>query len=127
MEISKLAKGKCILYNEKPYRIKDIKSVVVSKHSHTRTKVELEDIFTGAPLSLNLSPHENVREVDIPRKHGQFIARIGDDIVHVMDSFSYETFDAAIEEELLEELTEGDEIIFVDYDNVKKVIGKKGN
>lgn len=125
-EISKLAKGSCIIYNEKPYRIKDIRSVVISKHSHTRTKVELEDVFTGSPLNLNLSPHDHVKEIDVPRKRGQLIAIIGEGIVHVMDTFSYETFDAGIDNELLNELTEGDEIIFVEYDGAKKVVGKKG-
>ena len=127
MEASKLGKGRCILYNEKPYRIKDVRNVVVSTHSHTRTKIELEDVFTGAPLSINLPPHESVREVDIPRKRGQLVAKIGEDIVHVMDMFSYETFDAAIDKDLLEEVVEGDEIFFIDYENIKKVIGKKGN
>ena len=73
MEIGKTKKGTCILYNEKPYRIKDVRNVVVSTHSHTRTKVELEDVFTGVPLSLNLSPHEHVREV---------LARVRGDLFH---------------------------------------------
>ena len=125
-EINKLGKGRCIIYNDKPYRIKNVRSVVVSTHSHTRTKVELEDVFTGSPLNLNLSPHEHVKEVDILKKRGQLIARIADDIAHVMDSVSFETFDAGIDKDLLEDLTEGDEIIFVEYDGAKKVIDKTG-
>ena len=124
-EISKLGKGRCIIYNEKPYRIKDIRSVVIAKHSHARTKVELEDVFTGEPLSLNVPPHENVKEVEILRKRGQLIAKIGDNSVHVMDTVSFETFDAGIDKELLAELTEGDEIIFVEYEGAKKVLDKK--
>ena len=125
-EVSKLAKGRCIIYNDKPYRIKDIRSVVVSKHSHTKTKVELEDVFTGMPLSLTLPTHENVKEVGILKKTGQFISRIDNGIVHVMDTVSFETFDAGINKELLDELNEGDEIIFVDYEGTRKVIDKKG-
>ena len=45
MEISKLGKGRCILINDRPYRIIDTKAVVISKHSHTRTKLDLEDVF----------------------------------------------------------------------------------
>ena len=125
MEISKLGKGRCIILNEKPYRIRDIRNVVVSKHSHTRTKVELEDVFSGEKISKNMSPHEQVREVDIPRKRGQFIARLGEDVIQVMDMLSFETFDAIIKEELLKELEEGDEVTFVEFGGVVKVLEKR--
>ena len=124
MEISKLGKGRCIILNEKPYRIRDIRNVVISKHSHTRTKITLEDVFTGEKIEKTLPPHENVREVDIPRKRGQLIAKLGD-TAHIMDLVSFETFDAVINEELLNELTEGDEVTFVDYNGVVRVLEKR--
>ena len=125
MEISKLGKGRCIILDEKPYRIRDIRNVVVSKHSHTRTKVELEHVFTGEKIEKTLPPHENVREVEIPRKRGQFIARLGEDVIQVMDMISFETFDAVIKEELLKELEAGDEVTFVEFGGVVKVLEKR--
>jgi translation initiation factor 5A len=124
MEISKLGKGRCIILAEKPYRIRDIRNVVISKHSHTRTKVVLEDVFTGEKIEKTLPPHENVREIDIPRKRGQLIAKLGD-TVHIMDLVSFQTFDAMINQELLNELTEGDEVTFVDYNGVVRVLEKR--
>jgi translation elongation factor P/translation initiation factor 5A len=124
MEISKMGKGKCIIMDGRPYRIIDIRNVVVSKHSHTKTKVDLEDVFTGSKITKTMPTHENFREVEIPRKKGQLIAKI-EDKVHVMDTISYETFDAEIDKDLLKQLTEGDEITFVQFGGFSKVINKR--
>jgi len=127
MEISKLGKGRCIILNEKPYRIMDIKNVVVSKHSHTRTKLILEDVFTEEKIEKNMSPHEQVKEIDVPRKRGQFIARISKEAIQVMDLISFEIFEAVIKKELLNELKEGDEVTFVEFGGVVKVVEKRAS
>ncbi len=122
MEISKLGKGRCILLNERPYRIVDTKSVVISKHSHTRTKLELEDVFSGERVTKNMSPHEHVKDVDVPRKQGQLISKLGDS-VQVMDMFTYEIFEAALDKNL--EINEGDLVTFVEFNGNAKVIEKR--
>lgn len=120
-----MGKGRCIVFNNRPYRIREIKNVVVATHSHTRTKVEIEDVFTGEKKSLNLSPHDSIKEVEILRKRGQFIARTGDNLIHVMDLVSFETFDANVDNSLLQELQEGDEVTFVEFEGFVKVIEKR--
>jgi translation elongation factor P/translation initiation factor 5A len=42
-----------------------------------------------------------------------------------MDLVSFETFDASVDEALLQELTEGDEITFVEFQGSVKVIEKR--
>lgn len=126
MEISKLGKGRCILIDDRPYRIIDTKAVVISKHSHTKTKLDLEDVFSGDKTTKSMSPHDNVKEVDIPRKKGQLISKLND-VVQVMDMVSYNVFDAQIAKELAQEVAEGDMVTFVEYNGAARVIDKRVN
>lgn len=126
MEICKLGKGRCILINDRPYRIIDTKSVVISKHSHTKTKLDLEDVFSGEKTMKSMSPHDNVKEIDIPRKRGQLISKL-ENAVQVMDMVSYNIFDAQIAKELLNDIIEGDMVTFVEYNGAARVIDKRVN
>jgi translation elongation factor P/translation initiation factor 5A len=58
------------------------------------------------------------------RKTGQIISKMNGK-VQVMDSKSYETFDATIDGELYNEINENDEVIFVDFNNSAKILEKK--
>jgi translation elongation factor P/translation initiation factor 5A len=123
-EAKDLGKGKHILYNNDIWRVMRKEVVVVGTHSHSKTKLILRKLFGGGEKAVILAHHDKVEEVDIKRKTGQLISKL-DNKVQVMDSFSYETFDADIEPELFNEVNEGDEVIFVDYKGTARVLEKK--
>lgn len=114
--ISELNRGECIVYNGKPYRIEEIKSVIVASHSHAKTKVTLANVFDKSDRQTLTLPHsEKVESVDIIRRHGQFVAKLEQGRGQVMDLHSYEIFEAEIPEEIEKELNEGNEVTFVEF------------
>jgi len=124
MEVRQLKRGTYIVLNEKPYLIKEIQSVVVSSHSGTKTKLELEGVFDGDRRTTTLSPHENMETVEIIRRLGQIISK-SEGGLQVMGMDSYDTFDAEIAKELLETLAEGDEVTYVEFRGAKRVVERR--
>ncbi len=127
VEIRSVKKGGNILYNDKPYRVEDTKSVVVATHSHTKTKVTLVNVFDSRDRQTLSLPHsERVEEVPIIRKHGQFIARLRPGQGQVMDMRDYTIYEAEIPDELDEKIKEGDEITYIEFRGRSKVLEIRG-
>jgi len=123
IEIRQAKKGTCILYNNKPYRVEDIKSVVVSRHSHAKTKVTLVNVFDPRDRQTLSMPHtEQVEEVRIIRKHGQYIARLGPGRGQVMDMRDYSIHEAEVPEDIDRDIREGDEVTYVEFQGRSKVL-----
>lgn len=123
IEIKEAKKGTCIIYNGKPYRVEDIKSVVVAKHSHTKTKVTLMNLFDRNDRQILSLPHsEKVEDVQIPRKHGQYIARLDDGRGQVMDMRDYTLYESEIPSEIDGIIKEGDDVTYIEYNGRSKVV-----
>ncbi len=99
--------------------------VAYGTHSHSKTKLFVQGLFSKGEKSLNLNHHDNVEVLDIIRKEGQVISKLSDK-VQVMDNVSFETVDADIDGSLLEELNEGDSVTFVNFENSARVLEKRG-
>jgi len=99
--------------------------VAYGTHSHSKTKLFLQGLFSKGEKSLNMNHHDNVKVLDIIRKEGQVISKLPDK-VQVMDNVSFETVDADIDQDLLDELDEGDSVTFVNFENNAKVLEKRG-
>jgi translation elongation factor P/translation initiation factor 5A len=95
--------------------------VVISRHSGTKIKVELEGVLEKSKKLLTLSPHEEIEKIEIIRKHGQILS-ISGSIAQVMSMDDYRTFDACVQEELLKEIKEGDEVTYVEFEGVANVV-----
>ncbi|MDO8741085.1 MAG: hypothetical protein Q7J54_05940 [Candidatus Woesearchaeota archaeon] len=119
VNVKELRPGTCILYRNKPYKVKRMELVTVGTHCHTKNKVEMEGIIEKDSQVAVFASHENLEEVDIPRKRAQVISK-QDNKMQIMDSVSFETFDSASDLEL----SEGDEVIYVAY-NGKIIILEK--
>jgi translation initiation factor 5A len=123
IEIKQAKKGTCILYNDKPYRVEDIKSVVISKHSHSKSKVTLVNLFDRTDRQTLSLPHSELAEdIQVIRKHGQFIARIGPGRGQVMDMRDYEIYEAELPPEIDGKLNEGDEVTYIEFRGRSKVL-----
>jgi translation initiation factor 5A len=122
MEAKKISKGTYIEYDSKPYYVSKAQSMVVSRHSHTRVKLDMIGVLDGDKRSITVAPHDKLKDIELIRRHGQFIAHSGKNLVQVMSMDTYETFDAEIQDEIMSQLTEGDEVTYVEFGEVPKVI-----
>ncbi|RMF89589.1 MAG: hypothetical protein D6733_06010 [Methanobacteriota archaeon] len=116
IEIRQAKKGTHIVYMGKPYRVEDIRSVVVSRHSHAKTKVTLVNVFNREDRQTITLPHsEQVEDVKIIRKHGQYIARLGPGRGQVMDMRDYSIYEAEVPEDIDSKIKEGDEVTYIEF------------
>jgi translation elongation factor P/translation initiation factor 5A len=122
IEVKKLKKGDYIVYKEKPYRIKKIEQKVISRHSHTVTKIELEGILDKSREILTKGGHEKVEDVEIIRKLGQYISPMKENHVQIMSLDNYEVFEAEVLPEFMPKLTDGCNITFIEFKGRKMVI-----
>jgi len=123
-EAKELKKGDHILYNGEILRLAKKEVVVYGTHSHTKLKLYLKGLTGGGEKVLNFFHGERVEKLDIIRKTGQVLSK-GPDSVQIMDTHSFETLDGIVDKNLLEELQEGDEVIFINHNNWVKVLEKK--
>jgi len=123
-EAKDLQKGSWIVHGGELFQVKRKEVVACGTHSHSKTKIFIEPLAGGGEKSLTLTHHEKVEEADIRKKTAQVISKFQNKI-QIMDPVSYETLDAEVDEELLSTINEGDEVIFIDYNGVIKVLEKK--
>ncbi len=123
MEAKEANIGQWIIHQNEPHQIKRKENVAYGTHSHSKTKLFLKPLSKGNIKELVCAHTERLEEVDIIRKTGSVIAKLQDKI-QIMDPVSYETFDAELDKELLSEVKEGDNVIFVDFNGIK-VLEKK--
>lgn len=121
---SDLQKGNYFIYNGEPHRVIKKEVVAVGTHSHTKLKFFIKPLSGGGEKTVNFNHTDNVEILDIIRKTAMIIAK-NNGKVQIMDSKSYETFDADIDQELYNQINENDEVIFVDFSNKAKVLEKK--
>ncbi len=121
IEIKQAKKGSCIIYDKKPYRIEDIKSV--SRHSHSKTKVSIVNVFDSEDRQTLSLPHsEKVEDIEIPRKHGQFIARLDSGKGQVMDMRDYSVIESELPGEIDGKIQEGEEITYIEFRGRSKIL-----
>jgi translation initiation factor 5A len=121
---SDLQRGSYFLYNNEPVCVVRKEIVVYGTHSHSKLKLFIQGLNKKGERSINLHHTDKVEILDITRKTGQVISKLGNK-VQIIDNVSYETLDASAPEELLNELNEGDGVIFVDFKGNIQIIEKK--
>ena len=120
---SELEKGKCFEYKGDFYRVKRKELVAYGTHSHTKLKIIVEPAFGGGEKTFTFAHQDKVDVVDIIKKKAQVIAK-SDNNLQIMDSQSYETFDAEADSEIMGKIEEGDIVIFVNHNNKTIVLDK---
>lgn len=121
---SDLEKGKYFMYNGEIYRVVRKEVVAYGTHSHTKLKLYIQDLEGKGEKVINLSHNDRVDILDIIKKTAQVVSKTPTSI-QIMDMHSYETFDAEIDPNLKNQIKEGDEVIFINYNNMVKVLEKK--
>jgi len=115
IEIKKLRKGDCIVYKDKPYRVKSIGSKVIGTHSHSVTRIELEGLLDKSKESVTKSPHDRVEDIEIIRRSGQYIAPLKGNMMQIMSMDTYDVFDAEVLPEIISEIKDGCSLTYIEF------------
>lgn len=121
IEIKKLRKGEYIEYKNKPYCVRGMESKVISSHSHSVMKLELECILDGSREKITKAGHEKVEKLDIVKRLGQCISKSGGG-AQVMSMDDYEVFEAEVLPGILPEMNPGCELTYIDFSGRKIVL-----
>lgn len=119
-----LKKGSYFIHNGKLVEVSRREIVAYGTHSHSKLKIFFHGLSERGESSINLHHADRVEIVDIMRKTGQVISKTNSGI-QVMDTMTYETLSVSAPEEILNEIKEGDEVVFIDFNGSVQIIGKK--
>lgn len=121
---SELQRGSYFILNGEPVRVLRKEVIVVGTHSHSKLKIYFQGLNEKAERTINFHHTDKVEIVDIVRKLGQIIAKTNNK-VQLMDMVTYETLDANASPELMNELSEGDQVTFIDLNGNIQIIEKR--
>lgn len=125
VDAAALKKGDYIEINGEPFRVSNIQSVVTSRHTHTKIKLEAQGMFTDSKKTLSVPHDEKFEKVDLIRKHGQLISKTAEDTCQVMDLRDYKIYEASISKDLMMRLSEGDEVTYIDFKGRARVLDSR--
>ncbi len=106
------------------YKLKRKELIAVGTHSHTKLKFFAKALFGGGEKDFTFGHTDNVEILDISKKRGQIISIEGKR-AQVMDSESYETFDAEITDDVTDNLVEGGPTSFIQIDGKIFIVNVK--
>ena len=121
---SELKKGDYFKHNNEILRLVRKEIVVYGTHSHSKLKLFVQALDKKGEKTINLHHTDKIEILDIIRKAAQVISKTPEK-VQIMDNVSFETLDADADEELINEINEGDEVTFIDLDGDIKILEKR--
>jgi len=121
---TELKRGSYFIHNGQPVQVTRRELVAYGTHSHSKLKLFFKGLTEKGEKTVNMHHTDRVEIVDIIKKVGQVISKT-DDKVQIMDNLSYETLDGTAPKELHNELNEGDQVTFVDFNGNVKIIEKR--
>ena len=123
VDVSKIKKGGYIMHDNEAYRVIDITHSKAGKHGHGKYRIDAVSVIGSKKISIVVSSGHKI-DVPIIEKHNAQILTIEEKvetinnkkivkkIANVMDLDSYETFDLEVPEELMNEVKEGDKVMY---------------
>lgn len=104
--------GKYVLIDDEPCKVVGVESSAPGKHGAAKMRVSAISIFTGNRKTL-MKPSDADCEVPIiEKKNGQIVSLV-ENMVQIMDSETFETFDMPVPEEMKAEATAGKEVDYI--------------
>lgn len=116
-----LKPGNYVLIDEEVCQVKSVEKSKPGKHGAAKARIVAFNIFTGQKRGLLKGTDTEVEQPILLKNSGQVVALIGN-IMNIMDTETYETYDAPKPEF---ELKSGDEIEFQKYGKNVKINRKK--
>ena len=121
---TELKRGIYFIYHGKPVQVTRRELVTYGTHSHSKLKLYFKGLSGKGEKTVNMHHTDRVEIVEIIKKVGQVISKT-DDKVQIMDNVSYETLDGSAPEELHNELNEGDQVTFIEFNGKIQIIEKR--
>ena len=121
---TELDRGSCFIYKGEPLRVIKKEVVVCGTHSHSKLKFYCKNALNGSECILTLAHNDKVDTIEIIRKAAQVLTKVSDKL-QIMDNHSFETYEASVDENLFNEISEGDQVTFVEVDGRIEVIEKR--
>ena len=121
---SELEKGNYFIHNREPVRVVRKEVIVVGTHSHSKLKFFIQGLREKGERSVIFQHSDRVDKIEIIRKQGQIISK-SNNKVQLMDMVSYETLDAVLPSELINDINEGDTVTFVELNGSVEILDKR--
>jgi translation initiation factor 5A len=122
-KVNEVKVGTYILVDGKICKIVKIEKSKAGKHGSAKARIEAVELDTGRKKQILKSTSDNI-EVPIIEKKTAIVSAVLDrekGIVQLMDSLTYEIFEAVVEENLKDQIAEGQEVVYWDMCGEKVV------
>ena len=122
-KVNEVKEGTYILIDGKICKITKIEKSKAGKHGSAKARIEAVELDTGRKKQVLKSTSDNI-EVPIIEKKTAIVSAVLDKekgIVQLMDSLTYEIFEAVVEENLKDMISEGQEVVYWDMCGEKVV------
>lgn len=116
--------GSYFLQNNELMKVVRKELVAYGTHSHTKLKITAQSLFSKVEKIFTFGHNDKVEMEDVTRKEAQVISKPGDKI-QIMDTKSYETFDANCDKELFDRINNGDIVTFIEFRGQINIIEKR--
>ena len=111
VSVGSLKKGSYIVIEGAACRVVDTQVSRPGKHGHAKVRLSAVGLLDDKKRVVVMPGHDNVETPIIEKKTAQVLAVHGD-MVNLMDSETYETFDLKIPDELKGQVTEGGSVLY---------------
>jgi translation initiation factor 5A len=124
VDVGSLKPGSYVLIDGFVCQVKTLEKSKPGKHGSAKARIVAFDIFTGSKKGLLKPTGAEAETPIITRGTGQVVAVMGD-VVQVIDTTNYETFDTKKPAEV-QGLASGAEVEYVKWGDSVKIVRKKG-
>ena len=118
VDVKELKKGNYIVWEGEPCIIKELQ---IDPSAGGQVHLALEGLFSGKSIEAAVALKETFQEAEIIRKCATIITKAKKKL-QIMDMVTFETIDAEIDEDLLQQATENDQVTYIRFGKTTKVL-----
>jgi translation initiation factor 5A len=118
-DIKHLKEGGFVLLDGVPCKVDRVTISTSGKHGHAKVRLDAIGLFDGTRRSIIKPSHDTVEVPIVEKKEAQVVAVLGDNRVQLMDTQSYEVFEADVPEERKDDVRQGENIYYYTVLDVK--------
>ncbi|MFW6176243.1 MAG: translation initiation factor IF-5A [Thermoplasmatota archaeon] len=119
-EIRELKENRYVVIDDEPCKIKSIDTSKPGKHGEAKARIEAIGIFDNKKHSLINPVTHKVRVPIIDRRKGQVVS-LSSGEANIMDLDNYKTFQISLDEDIQDELEQGQEIMYLETMGKRKI------
>ncbi|MFP4050434.1 MAG: translation initiation factor IF-5A [Thermoplasmata archaeon] len=119
-EIRELKENRYVVIDDEPCKIKSIDTSKPGKHGEAKARIEAIGIFDNKKHSLINPVTHKVRVPLIDRRKGQVVS-LSSGEANIMDLDNYKTFQISLDEDIQDELEQGQEIMYLETMGKRKI------